>query len=152
VSGDVRCDDVFLQLSGLKVTYDTSQPPFQRVSSLALVTPNGDQALDLTDTTTCYQLVSTNYVAGLLSLVSSFTGGLLSVNAKDTDCITLVDPTTRYVDADPTAAGVQELKHWQALYGLVSRFPDTDADAIPDVPATYGAPQGRIVYSGQAAP
>ncbi|HKO91724.1 MAG TPA: bifunctional UDP-sugar hydrolase/5'-nucleotidase [Polyangiaceae bacterium] len=139
--------DVFLQLSGLKVTYDMGQPPLQRVSSLALVTPSGEQALDLTDTTTCYQLVSTNYVAGLLGLVSSVTGGLLSVNAKDADCITLVDPTTRYVDADPAAAGVQELKHWQALYGWVSRFPDTDADAIPNVPDAYGAPQGRIVSS-----
>jgi len=139
--------DVFLQLSGLEVTYDMSQPPLQRVASLKLVTPSGDQALDLTNTTTCYQLVATNYVAGLLSLVSSATGGLLSVNAKDADCITLVDPTTRYVDADPTVAGVQELKYWQALYGLVSRFPDTNADGVPDVPDAYAAPQGRILYA-----
>lgn len=139
--------DVFLQMSGLEVTYDTSQPPLQRVSGLSLVTPGGAQALDLTDTTTCYQVVATNYVAGLLGLVSSATGGLLSVNAKDADCTTLVDPTTRYVDADPITAGVQELKHWQALYGLVSRFADTNADGLPDVPDAYGAPQGRIVYA-----
>jgi 5'-nucleotidase / UDP-sugar diphosphatase len=139
--------EVFLQLSGLEVTYDLSQPPLQRVSGLTLVTPSGEQALDLTDTTTCYQLVATNYVAGLLGLVSSATGGLLSVNAKAADCTTLIDPTTRYVDADPSVAGVQELKHWQALYGLVSRFPDTNADGIPDVPEAYGAPQGRILYA-----
>jgi 5'-nucleotidase/UDP-sugar diphosphatase len=138
-------NEVFLQLSGLKVQYDSSQPAFQRVAGLALLTSGGEQALDLTDTTTCYRVVSTNYVAGLLGLVSTFTGGLLSVAAKDADCTTLVDPTTRYVDSDPVTAGIQELKHWQALYGYISQFPDSDSDAIPDVPSAYAAPQGRIV-------
>jgi 5'-nucleotidase/UDP-sugar diphosphatase len=138
-------NDLLLQVSGLKVQYDLSQPPFQRVSGLALLTDGAEQALDLTDTTTCYRVVATNYVAGLLGLVSTFTGGQLSVVAKDADCTTLIDPTTRYVDADPMTDGVQELKHWQALYGFVSRFPDTDADTLPDVPSVYGAPQGRIV-------
>jgi hypothetical protein len=73
------------------------------------------------------------------------TAGLLSVVAKDADCTTLVDPTTRYVDADPAMAGVQELEHWQALYGYVSRSPNADADGIPDVPSVYAAAQGRIV-------
>ena len=122
-----------------------SQPPFQRVSRLALVTGSGEQVLDATDTTTCYQVVATNYVAGLLSFVSSLTSGALSVDAKDADCTTRVDPTTRFVDADPLSDGVQELKHWQALYGYVSRLPDTDGDGIPNVPAVYATAQGRIV-------
>jgi 5'-nucleotidase / UDP-sugar diphosphatase len=138
-------NDVFLQVSGLKVEYDVNQPPFQRVAGLALLADGAEQALDLTDTTTCYRVIATNYVAGLLGLVSTFTGGQLSVVAKDADCVTLIDPTTRYVDADPMTDGVQELKHWQALYGFVSRFSDTDADTIPDVPSVYATPQGRIV-------
>jgi 5'-nucleotidase len=138
-------NDVLLQMSGMKVAYDMSQPPFQRVSGLSLVTGSGDQALDLTDTATCYRLVTTNYVAGLLGLVSTFTGGLLSVDAKDADCATLVDPTTRFVDANPATDGVQELKHWQALYGFVSQLPDEDSDGIPDIPSAYAAPQGRIL-------
>jgi len=138
-------NDAFLQVSGLEVEYDRSKPPFQRVSSLALVTDSGTQPLDPTDTTRCYQIVTTNYLAGLLSLVRTLTGGLLAVDAKDADCTTLVDPTTRFVDADPVGPGVQELKHWQALYGFASRFPDTDADGVPDVPSVYLAPQGRII-------
>jgi 5'-nucleotidase/UDP-sugar diphosphatase len=138
-------NDVFLQLSGLQVEYDRSQPPFQRVSRLALVTSSGAQTLDLTDTTHCYQIVTTNYLAGLLGLVRTLTGGLLAVDAKDADCTTRVDPTTRYVDADPVEPGIQELKHWQALYGFASKFPDTDSDGVPDVPSEYLAPQGRIV-------
>jgi 5'-nucleotidase len=138
-------NDVFLQVSGLEVQYDMSQPPFQRVSRLTLLTDSGEQALDLTDTASCYKVVATNYVAGLLGLVNSLTSGLLSVDAKDADCTTLVDPTIRFVDADPTMAGVQELKHWQALLGYAVRFPDTDADGIPDVPSAYAAAQGRIL-------
>ena len=139
-------DQYFLQVSGLKVEYDMTKGVFGRVSSLKLSKGGVDTALDLTDTTTCYKIVSTNYVAGLLGVVKSFTGGLLSVEAKDADCKTLIDPTTRFVDADPVMTGVQELKHWQALLKYVSSFPDTTtpADGIPDVPAAYGAVQGRI--------
>ena len=137
--------DFFLQVSGLSATYDMSRLAFARVTGVALTTASGSQPLDLTNTTTCYKVVTTNYVAGFLGLVSSQTGGLLSVTAKDADCATPIDPTTRFVDADPTTAGVQELKGWQALLEYVSGFPDTNGDAIPDVPAGYGATQGRIV-------
>ncbi|HEX2658400.1 MAG TPA: bifunctional metallophosphatase/5'-nucleotidase [Polyangia bacterium] len=139
-------DQYFLQISGLKVEYDMSKGVFGRVSSLKLSKNGVDTPLDLADTTTCYKIVSTNYVAGLLGVVKSFTKGLLEVNAKDADCKTLIDPTTRFIDADPAKADVQELKHWQALLKYVSSFPDTStpADGIPDMPAVYGAVQGRI--------
>ena len=137
-------DQYFLQLSGIKVRYDMTKPLFNRVAALSLSTAAGDVPLVLGDVTTCYKVVATNYVAGLLGVVKTFTGGLLSVNAKDKDCATLVDPTTRFVDADPVTAGVQELKHWQAVAKYVTGLPDTNADGIPDVPAAYGAVQGRI--------
>jgi 5'-nucleotidase len=144
-SQDVVPRDFFLQVSGLSATYDVSRPAFARVTGVALTTASGSQPLDLTDTATCYKVVTTNYVAGFLGLVSSQTGGLLSVTAKDADCATPIDPTTRFVDADPATAGVQELKGWQALLEYVGGFPDTTGDLIPDVPAAYGATQGRIV-------
>jgi 5'-nucleotidase / UDP-sugar diphosphatase len=142
---EVVPDEFFLQVSGLKVAYDMSKPLFGRVTSLKLVTPSGDQALDLNDTTTCYKVVTISYVAGLLGAVESQTSKLLKVQAKDKDCTTLVDPTTRFVDADPAKDGVQELKHWQAVLKYVSGLPDANGDGVPDVPAPYAAPQGRIV-------
>jgi 5'-nucleotidase / UDP-sugar diphosphatase len=137
-------NDFFLQVSGIKVAYDMTKPLFGRVSSLTLQTSAGDLPLDLNDTTTCYKVVTTNYVAGLLGAVQSLTENLLSVDAKDSDCLTLVDPTTRFVDADPTTAGVQELKHWQALLKYVTKFPDADGDGVPNIPVAYASPQGRI--------
>jgi 5'-nucleotidase len=142
-------DQYFLQISGIKVQYDMSKTPFGRVSALWLASPTpggADTPLVLTDTTTCYKVVATNYVAGLLGVVKSFTGGALEVVAKDADCTTPIDPTTRFVDADPAMAGVQELKHWQALLGYVGGFPK-DTDGVPAVPAAlYGVVQGRITH------
>jgi 5'-nucleotidase len=142
---EVVPNDFFLQVSGINVTYDMTKPLFGRVSSLALVPPTGaPQPLDLNDTTTCYKVVTTNYVAGLLGAVQSLTENLLSVTAKDSDCLTPVDPTTRFVDADPTTPTVEELKHWQAVVKYVSGLPP-DANGVPNIPAAYATPQGRIV-------
>lgn len=142
---NVISNDYFLQISGLKVEYDPEASLFSRVASLTLVTEEGEEPLDLEDTSTCYKLVTTSYVAGLLGVVEGFTQGLLAVNAKDADCETKIDATTRFVDADPEARGVQELKQWQALYSYVSSFPDSDGDDIPNIPLAYGTPQDRIV-------
>jgi 5'-nucleotidase len=144
-SNGALSNDYVLQLSGVNVEYDMSKPLFGRVARVTLVTEDGEQELDPTDIATCYKVISTSYVAGLLGVVERSTNGLLAVNAKDSDCETLVDPTTRYVDADPTTKGVQELKQWQALLKYVTAFPDTDGDDVPNIPASYGEPQGRIV-------
>jgi 5'-nucleotidase len=135
-------DQYFLQVSGLKVTYDMSKNVFGRVASIRLDGASSD--LDLTNTTTCYKVVTTNYVAGLLSLVGSVTGNLLTVQAKAKDCTTQINPTTQLVDADPTTDGTQELKHWQALLKYVSAFPDSDSNGTPNIPASYGTASGRI--------
>jgi 5'-nucleotidase/UDP-sugar diphosphatase len=139
----------FLQLSGLQVEYDMTKPSFGRVSSMKLVdaTNTVTATLDPTNLTTCYKIVSTNFVSGLLGVVANLTGNLLSVQAKAKDCVTLVDPTTRFVDADPTTpATAEELKQWQAVLTYFSGFPDTNSDQIPEVPAVYGATQGRITF------
>jgi 5'-nucleotidase len=141
---ELASNDYFLQVSGLKIEHGEGNP-LGRISRISLVTPDGEQELDPSDTTTCYKIVATNYVAGLLGVVEQFTGGLLSVTAKDSDCKTPVDPRTRFIDADPKTKGVQELKEWQALLGYVSALPDSDGDGVPNIPAAYGSPQGRYV-------
>jgi len=139
--GTTLDNQYFLQVSGMKFTYDTTKPPFGRVTSISLVDDTGTatQLTNLNDTTTCYKVVATNYVAGLLGLVKTLTSGLLEVNAKAADCTTLIDPTTpaNYVNANPTGTA-RELKHWQALLQYVSGLPNNT------VPAAYGAAQGRI--------
>ena len=122
-----------------------TRPAFARITSASLTTDAGAKPLDPTDTTTCYKVVSTNFVAGLLGVVSAQTGGVLSVVPKAADCTTVIDPTVNFVDADPTTATVEELKDWQALLKYVASFPDTDNDGLPNIPAAYAMPQMRIV-------
>ncbi|MEO5767390.1 MAG: 5'-nucleotidase C-terminal domain-containing protein [Polyangia bacterium] len=138
-------DQYFLQMSGLKVEYDMSKPPFGRVSSLKLVTGAAEQVLDVNDTTKCYKVIATNYVAGLLGVVNTFTNKALSVTAKDKACTTAIDATdpARFVDADPTTpTTVEELKQWQAILKYVTGRPPVGG--VPTVPATYATSQGRI--------
>lgn len=145
-ASDVVPNDFFLQVSsGLSVTYDMTRPAFARITGATLQTPGGPMPLNPTDTTTCYKVVSTNFVAGLLGVVKQQTGGRLQVVPKAADCATVIDPTTNFVDADPTTAGVEELKDWQALLKYVSSFPDTDGNGLPNIPAVYQTAMGRIV-------
>ena len=146
-AGEVVDDDDYLQVSGLKVTYDSSRPLFGRVTGLTLTPPGGTAvSLDPADRTQCVRVVTTLYVAGLLGFVGQVTGGALSVIPKQDDCATpITDLTSTIVDADPTTAGLQELKQWQALVGYAARLPDADGDGRGDIPAFYAAPQGRIV-------
>jgi 5'-nucleotidase / UDP-sugar diphosphatase len=130
--------DYVLQVSGLEVHLDGTQPPFHRVTSIKV----GGTAIDLTDTTTCYKTTTTLYVAGLLGLVGQATGGALAVVPKDQDCATTIaDMTSRIVRQGATAAA-PELKAWQALTSFLTMLPQ-DA-GVPAIPAIYGASQGRV--------
>ena len=144
-ASDVVGNDFFLQVAGLSITYDMSRPVFGRITGASVKTAAGVMPLDRTDTTTCYKVVSTNFVAGLLGVVKAQTGGVLQVVPKAADCTTVVDPTMNLVDRDPTTAPVEELKDWQALLKYVGSFPDTDGNGLPNIPAAYAMPQMRIV-------
>ncbi len=144
-ASDVVGNDFFLQVAGLSITYDMSRPVFGRITGASVKTAAGVVPLDRTDTTTCYKVVSTNFVAGLLGVVKAQTGGVLQVVPKAADCTTVVDPTMNLVDRDPTTAPVEELKDWQALLKYVGSFPDTDGNGLPNIPAAYAMPQMRIV-------
>jgi 5'-nucleotidase len=141
-------DAYFLQISGLEADFDKTRPLFQRVTA-ARLKPDGAAAvpIDLNDTTKCYKVVTTIYLAGLFGLVKDVSRGLVSVDAKEKDCATPVaNIATRVVDQNPMTPAVDELKQWQALAGFVGALPDATmpANMIPDVPAVYQAAQGRI--------
>jgi len=144
---EVVDDDVFLQVSGLAVTFDRTRPLFGRVTSLTLTPPGGPPVpLSPTDATHCVRVVTTLYVANLLGFVGQATGGALTVVPKQDDCKTAItDLAASRVDADPTTPEIQELKQWQALVGYVTGLPDANGNGLGDVPAAYAAPQQRLV-------
>jgi 5'-nucleotidase / UDP-sugar diphosphatase len=139
---DLGSDSYVLQFSGLQADVDQSRSLFQKVTGARVMTAAGLEAIDLTSNTKCYKVATTLYLAGFFNLAGTITG--VPIAARDKDCVTSIDPFTRLVDADPTTAGVQELKNYQAVLGFVAAHPDTDADGVPNLPATYGASAGRV--------
>ena len=102
-------------------------------------------SIDITDADpTLYRVAVDLLVANLMSLLSEQTYGLLEITPKRADGTPVTDMASMILDADPTTAGVQELKLWEALFGTLSTFPDDDGDTLPDVPARYAAPAGRF--------
>jgi 5'-nucleotidase len=145
-------DDAYsMQISGLEADIDKSKPLFQKVTAARLKPDAGAAVpIDLADTTKCYKVVTSIYLAGLFGLVKDVSGGLVSVVAKEKDCVTPVaNIATRIVDSNPATMAVDELKQWQALVGFVSMLPDTTmpANMLPDIPAVYQASQNRFTIT-----
>jgi 5'-nucleotidase/UDP-sugar diphosphatase len=135
--------DYFLHVAGATVAWKESATVFKRVTSIQV--GGADVAFD--NTATCYKVVTNIYVAGLLGLIQTASGGVLSVTPKAADCMTPVDPSTQLVNRTPTAATATELKNWQALIGYVGALPDSDGNMLPNIPAAYGMPAGRITIT-----
>lgn len=131
-------DDYFLQFSGLSFTFDSSANPTRRVVSATI----GGHDVDFSDTSTCYQVVATEYVASLLGLAVTV-NPQLPVTPKEADCSTVItnaDWSSHEVELGPDNI----LHQWMAVVGYVGQFPDTNSNEIPDVPSVYSTTQGRI--------
>jgi len=148
----LRDNDYFLQLSGATYKYDLKQgaTPLQHVTHVEV---GGNVVFDTVtkpspDTTTCYRVVTTYYVASLLGLLQTATGGALSASPKQADCSTVYTSATlpqAIVDGCPACAGAtqHEIKQWKALVGYIAASPPVMG--VPTIPAGYAAPKGRIV-------
>jgi 5'-nucleotidase len=139
-------DVYFLQVAGIEVDYTASRIAFDRVTGARVVKEGmAPVAIDFANTTKCYKVVSTLYIAALFGLVEGLTDRRYSVKPKLKDCTTVVtDLFTLRIDADPAMAEVQELKQWQALLGLLPALGDPDMDMVPNIPDRYMTSQQRI--------
>lgn len=148
----LRNNDFFLQLSGATYKYDLKQgaSPLQHLTHVEV---GGTVVFDTTtkpspDATTCYRVVTTYYVASLLGLLQTATGGALSATPKQADCTTTYTSATlpgAIIDGCPACAGAtqHEIKQWKALVGYIAASPPVMS--VPTIPAGYAAPKGRIV-------
>jgi 5'-nucleotidase len=139
-AGEVVGSDFVIQASGLTAHYDMTKSPFQRITSLRI----GDTPVALTDTMPCFRVVTTLYVGSLLPVVGSVSGGMLSVAPKQKDCSTVVTDMTQQIVYTGTGSNMAEVKAWQAFLMFLTSLP-AGAGGAPAIPASYMAPQGRIV-------
>jgi 5'-nucleotidase len=137
----------YLQVSGLKCTYNPRRMIFDRVTNIWLGSEEeGYTPLDYSESNKNLYRVTTNiYNAAFLKIIGKYTYRILHIIPKDLNGNPIDDLTSARVDADKSRPGVQELKEWIGVMEYIRSFPDTNGDGIPDVPEKYRGKLGRIV-------
>lgn len=139
-------NDYFLQLSGLRFSYNPCRVIFDRVTSIEM----GDEEegyvpLDYsTANKKLYRVASNIYNASFLKLVGGFTCSILKIEPKDKKGKPIKNLQDARVDADKLQPGIQELKEWRGVIKYVQQFPDINGNGLPDMPQKYAGQLGRI--------
>lgn len=143
----VKGNDYFLEVSGLRFSYNPRRVMFDRVTDIWLGSEEeGYKPLDYSPSNKkLYRVAANIYNSTFLKIVGNFTWHILDIIPKDKKGNPVTDLVTLRVDADKTRPGVQELKEWIGLMEYVKTFPDTDGDGIANIPAKYKTKLGRII-------
>ena len=141
----MRGDDYYLQISGVKFSYNPNRMLFDRVTRIWLgdeetgYTPLNYSASDKR----LIRVAADIYNATFLKIVGNFTWHVLDIIPKDATGNPVDDLKNARVDADPTAPGIQELKEYMGVISYIQSFPDSTGNGLPDVPEKYRGPLGR---------
>lgn len=133
--------DAYLQLSGIKLTFNPRRIPFDRVLSVFVEEEDGQYRPLSPDNT--YRVCVNAYTARMFGYVSRVSHGLISVVPKNDAGQAIADWKEARVDADAVTDGAQDLKEWVALALYLQSLPDRDGNGIPDIPERYRGPEGR---------
>lgn len=139
--------DYFIQVSGVRFTYNPNRMIFDRVTEVWLGNEEeGYWPLDYSGSErTLIRVIADIYNASFLKIIGNFTWHVLHIVPKDQNGNPIEDLKTVRVDADPNQPGIQELKEWQAVLAYIRSFADIDGDGIPNISPKYKGPLGRIV-------
>lgn len=137
----------FLQVSGLKFSYNPRRVIFDRVTDIRLDSEEeGYVPLDYSESNKNLYRITTNiYNAAFLKIIGKYTYQILNIIPKDLNGNPIDDLTASRVDADKSQPGIQELKEWIGVMEYIRSFPDTNGDGVPDIPDKYRGKLGRIV-------
>ena len=135
-------EDAHLQVAGASVRFNPRRVPFDRVTRID-VEESGGSTRPL-EPGRIYRVVANLYLARMIAYVSRASHGILKLEPKDAEGRVRADFENLIIDADPAVPGVQEIKEWAALVDALRSFPDADGNGIPEIPAAYAKPAGRM--------
>jgi 5'-nucleotidase / UDP-sugar diphosphatase len=144
----------FLQVSGVKFTYNPYRVLFDRVTNIWVGSEEeGYELLDYSSSNrTLFRVAANIYDTTFLKVIGSFTYNLLNIVPKNRDGEPIEDLAAYRVDADKSKDGIQELKEWVGVIEYIRSFEDRTGDGFPDIPEKYREPLGRIVKEADLNP
>jgi 5'-nucleotidase len=144
----------FLQVSGLKFTYNPKRVIFDRVTDIWLGSEEERYTpLDYSPSNkNLYRIAVNIYNAAFLKIVGKYTYQILNIVPKDRKGVAVADLAASRVDADKNQPGIQELKEWIGVMEYIQSFADTNGDGLPDIPEKYRGKLGRIVMESSWNP
>lgn len=133
--------DAYLQVSGVKFTYNPHRMLFDRVTKVLAQDKNGEyQPLDQQK---LYRVCANLYTAEMVNYVARVTHGLLKIKPKNKDGHALPDLKQAIIHTGKNSPEAPELKEWLALAEYMSSF--KSEKGIPAIPAKYMKPEGRYL-------
>jgi 5'-nucleotidase len=143
----LKGSEYFLQISGLRVTYNPYRMIFDRVTGIWIGDETeGYRPLDYSNSNKDLHCVTANiYNATFLDVIGDYTMGILKIVPKDRNGNPIRDLAQARVDADPNRPGIQEAKQWVGLIDYVRSFGNRGGAGLPEVPDRYRGKLGRIV-------
>ncbi|GAB4221040.1 MAG: bifunctional UDP-sugar hydrolase/5'-nucleotidase [Spirochaetota bacterium] len=150
----LKGNDYFIQVSGVKFTYNPNRMLFDRVTEIWIGDEqNGYVPLDYSDNNKkLYRIAADIYNATFLKIIGNFTWHILDIVPKWRDGKPIEKLTEARVDADKRKPGIQEAKEWIGVIEYIRSFKDEDGDGTPDIPAMYQGKLGRIVVEASLNP
>ena len=140
----LKKQDAYLQVSGVKFTYNPYRVPLDRVTSISIQDETGE--FQPIDPKKLYRICSNIYTAEMICYISDSTYGLLRVEPKDKKGKKLPNLESAIVYADKNSPKPKQLKEWVALAEYMRSFTDT-GKSVPNIPDRYKGPEGR--YTAQ---
>ncbi|MDZ4164390.1 MAG: bifunctional UDP-sugar hydrolase/5'-nucleotidase [Smithellaceae bacterium] len=150
----LKGDSYFLQVSGVKFTYNPRRMLFDRVTGIWLGSEEeGYKPLDYSARNReLYRVVANIYNATFLKIIGGFTYQILTIVPKDRQGKPIAELADFRIDADKTKSGIQEVKEWVVIMEYLAGFPAKGGDRLPTVPEKYRGKLGRIVSEASYNP
>ena len=131
--------DAYLQISGVKFTYNPRRVWFDRVTSVYVRDENG--IFQPLDRNKLYRACANFYTATMIDYVSSVSHGLIKVRPKDRRGNLLPDLESAIVYMNKS----EEIKEWLALTLYLRSFQNNKNLNVPQIPERYSKPEGRYL-------
>lgn len=150
----LKGSDYFLQLSGVRFTYNPFRMLFDRVTDIRIQTEDGTyQPLDYSrPNKELYRIAADIYEATFLQVIGQYTYNILNIVPKDRQGNPIDSLVDFRVDADPSQPGIQELKEWMAVMSYITHFDSRTGTGPAQIPEKYRRPEGRIIKQASLNP